>query len=313
MESVLVKVLPVIILIALGYFIRRKKLLTNEEMGGLKKLVIKIALPVLLFHIFVDMDLKFEYIGVVSVMITFCVTLFVIGILIRKFKPSIGKGFPYILPGFAFGLMGLALYQTAFPDLPVSDYSVFGMGHELFIWMILLTVMQVDLKADAFSPKKLLEVFKSPLVLSVLLGIGLNILGVKEIIDNNGILSSFYAVVPLLTSIGTPVILIYCGFELAFDGEHIKQSVIYLVLRRVIVYVLGALFVWLIYPLVTTVDRQFVINWFMLLMISPPLSMGMLVGTYGEESDAEIINNTVVMDTLLSIVTYIVIVVLVIN
>lgn len=61
MIGVMSNVVPIILLILFGYIIRIKGLLKAETMIGIKKLVLDISLPAILFSTFLNMNFEKGY------------------------------------------------------------------------------------------------------------------------------------------------------------------------------------------------------------------------------------------------------------
>lgn len=86
MGEIISKITPVFILIFLGFIFKKKGLIKQETMDEMKKLVLDIALPALLFIIFIHMEIKIEVLGLTAVNILFFCLLLVFTYLIKDLK-----------------------------------------------------------------------------------------------------------------------------------------------------------------------------------------------------------------------------------
>jgi predicted permease len=70
------RVLPILILIGLGHWIRRSNFLSESTMEDLKKIAVNMALPAVLFLSFLYIELKLKYFVIFVVLFGLCVGLF---------------------------------------------------------------------------------------------------------------------------------------------------------------------------------------------------------------------------------------------
>ena len=61
MQELLRKLLPILLLLLIGFFAKKKKLFTDSFIEGLKVLILNIALPMVLFDSFSSMTLQVSY------------------------------------------------------------------------------------------------------------------------------------------------------------------------------------------------------------------------------------------------------------
>ena len=108
--SIVQMVLPVLIAFGLGTLCKRKSIIGEEGLKGLKAVVGKITLPAVLFYAF----LTAEYSGRIA--LTFgtvflaCVLGLLAGYALRRFVKPYGKYLPFLLTEFEGGMLGYALF-----------------------------------------------------------------------------------------------------------------------------------------------------------------------------------------------------------
>ena len=83
MTGVMSNVVPIILLILFGYIIRIKGLLKAETMIGIKKLVLDISLPAILFSTFLNMNFEKGYFLVILISFAMLCVFFLIGFFIH--------------------------------------------------------------------------------------------------------------------------------------------------------------------------------------------------------------------------------------
>ncbi len=124
--------------------LEKTNFLSQEAINGFKKkIVIDIALPSVLFIAFVNLDFKTEYFGLI-LSIFFIVYYYDDSrfFLLKKIPVMNHPILPFILSGFSFGLLGIPLYITVFGEANLLSMAVMGIGHEIFIWFVYVTVMK---------------------------------------------------------------------------------------------------------------------------------------------------------------------------
>ena len=85
---VVARIIPIILIIALGNLIRVRSILSADTVDELRGLVVNIALPTVLFAAFLDMELEPEFVGLFVTMATICAVLLGLGYLARALRGS---------------------------------------------------------------------------------------------------------------------------------------------------------------------------------------------------------------------------------
>ena len=70
------RVLPILFLIGLGYWIRRREFLQASTIDDLRKVVVNITLPAVLFIGFLKIDLELKYLVLFITLYLLCIGLF---------------------------------------------------------------------------------------------------------------------------------------------------------------------------------------------------------------------------------------------
>ena len=81
------RVLPILLLLSLGYWIRLKNFLSPPTIEDLRKFVVNITLPAVLFISFLNIELKSAYFVIFGFTFLLCILLFLMGrFLISQFN-----------------------------------------------------------------------------------------------------------------------------------------------------------------------------------------------------------------------------------
>lgn len=306
--EMLSKVLPIILLFALGYVIRKGSLISKEGIEAIKGVVVNLALPAILFKTFLTMEFELGQVAIPILIILLLSIILIVGRALNKINPIAHKLTPYISSGFCFGLLGIPLFTIVFGEENLAIFSLIGLGHEVFVWCILYPILQFDFNNEKFRFKELIKVFKSAILISIFAGLTLNIIGLKPLFFENPLLKGVYGAIEYLGSVATPLILIAIGFGIEVKKGNIMQTLKLLATRMTLIMVIGYIFKVIVINPIIGVTQIFNYAYFTFLILPPMFSLPMLVGKYGTREDEELANNVVVVSTILSLIIFIVMV-----
>mgnify|MGYP000979137201 CR=1 FL=1 len=111
---ILNRVLPILFLIGLGHWIRRSHFVAESTVDDLRKLVVTLALPSVMFISFLEMKLQTKYLVIFVLVFAINVALFALG---RSLKMRLGVEylyFPFLMTGFEYGMLGVSLFGSAY-------------------------------------------------------------------------------------------------------------------------------------------------------------------------------------------------------
>ena len=173
-------VLAILLLLFLGYWFRRTNFLSESIMDGLRKLVINVALPSVLFLSFLNIDLQLSFVVLSVIIFILNILLYLLG---RFLGPRVAPDhpyFPFLMTGFEYGMLAISLFGSAYGLSKIGLIAVADLGHELFIWFVFLPLLLA--KRDGTQrPSELLQSFaKSPLIIAILSALLFNALGLRE-------------------------------------------------------------------------------------------------------------------------------------
>lgn len=305
MNGVFSNLIPVILLIIFGYLIRKKEAIKPSTITDIKKIIINVSLPAILFVTFIDMNFKKEYFVVMAVIFIMLYIFYFVGVLANKIKFLNHPLTPFAATCFCFGLFGLSLYGTVFGMENLDKITVFGAGHELFIWLIYYNTLKFKFQDEKISLKLLKGVVKSPLLISVFVGISFNLLGFGVYFKEVQALKGVYTTIKYLADIGNPLILIIIGYDLRFDKKYMKQSAKFVIMRLIIILSIGYALKFLVIDKLIQPEPLFDYAYFTFLISPLPFSLPIFVSEYCEEY-TELINNSVVLSTVVCMVMFIV-------
>ncbi|MGM9632109.1 MAG: AEC family transporter [Eubacteriales bacterium] len=244
-------VLPIILMIVIGYILKKINLLEDEMAKKLNTLVFKLFLPAMLFlnvykiQNFAEIDFSFV---IFAVGIT--VALFLVGIPVMHVFFKENRQRSVLLQGIFrtnYALVGIPLAGSLFGEegeIIASLLSAFVVPTFNILAVICLTVYSSGDKKP--SLKAVLKgIAKNPLILGI--AAGLVTLGIRAVFVKYGIefrLSSItpvYKTLTYLSNVATPIALLVLGarFELSAVPKLKKQIIFGTVMRVAVVPVIG--------------------------------------------------------------------------
>lgn len=227
----LVSVLPILFLIGVGMVLRVTRVLDDAGVEALKKLVVNVVLPAVLFNAFLALEFQTEYIAILVLIPALCLLLLVLGHVVRRVLPGHSAVTPYLFTGFEFGMLGIALFTAAYgvENLPVV--GMVGLGHEFFIWFVFVTLLRRSMEGAVSAGETLRSFVTSPLIIAIAAGLLLNVLGLAPVLANNPVGAALLQTLSYLAAVIVPVILIVVGHGTRLTRDGVMQAAPLVVLR----------------------------------------------------------------------------------
>jgi len=299
------RVLPILLLIFLGNWIRRKNFVTENTVNDLRKLVVNLALPAVLFISFLGIEFKSSYFFIFGFTFTLCILLFLLGKFLEKQFKIEHPYFPYLMTGFEYGMLGISLYGSAYGLERIGYIAIADLGHEIFIWFVFLPLLLM--KRDGVqNVGGLAKTFlTSPVVIAIIASIILNILGLVEFLYRAPITGGFMFTLEFLANLTIPLMLIIIGYGIKLDRYGIKEASTVVIIRLAILLPLALIINAVVIRKLLGLPPAFEAALFTLLILPPPFIIPLYTPpNIGDEK--RYINNVLTLYTVVSISIYIV-------
>lgn len=300
-KDIIVKLGPVFILIGLGVLINKIKLLKPETGDDLKKLIINISLPAILFTAFLTIDLKISYIFIFILIFFLCFALYFFGFLVKKILKIDSDYVPFLMTGFEFGMMGVVFFGAAFGLKNIAYIGLMTLGHEFFIWFVYVTLLKRKFSGNNGFSKTVKDFISSPVIIAIILGLVFNILNLKTTLENFFLARVILQTLEYLTGLTVPLILIIIGFTLKFDFNLFKKGILLILIRILTVTVTAVLINIFIFTMLFHFDRIFSAALFTFLILPPPFILPLFVK---EKEELQYINSVLLLYSIVSIAVF---------
>ena len=193
--------------------LRKTRFLAESTVGDLKKLIVNITLPSVLFLAFAGVNLEGRHLVIVAVVFAACLLALLLG---RLIGPPLGLRSPYfpaLMTGFEAGMMGYAIFGAVYGAGQIFNFAVVDLGQVLFVFFVLVPFVQ-RLSTGAISFGQTLRNFlKTPVILAIFLGIAANRLGVLPALQGWPVSAAVLRTVELLGGLTMPLIALVIGYE----------------------------------------------------------------------------------------------------
>ena len=296
------RVLPIILLLLTGVFLRRIAFLAPETVQDLKKLVVNVTLPALLFAAFSTVALEPRYVVIVGAIFAACLLALLLGRLLLHATPIASPVFPPLLTGFEAGMMGYALFSAVYGQENVFRFGVVDLGQVTFVFFVLVPLLKRQSEGAQPFLDTLQGFLKTPVILAILGGILFNQLGLVDLMSSWPPTASVLETVSLLGSMTTPLIVLAIGYELHFRPGALRLPVLTTAIRLAIWVPAGLLLThvaisWL------NLDPGFAPAIMTMFILPPPFVIPLFMPT-GPQHEHDYVLNTLTLATLATLLAF---------
>jgi predicted permease len=300
------RVLPILLLLSLGYWIRARNFLSPKTIEDLRKFVVNVTLPAVIFISFLQIELKTTYFVIFGFTFLLCILLFFLGRLLKRQFHIGHEYFPYLTTGFEYGMLGVSLFGSAYGISKIGYIAVVDLGHEIFIWFVFLPLLLMKRDGRHSLAGIGRSFVTSPVVIAILASLILNVLGMAATLDELPVTGALMSTLQFLGELTIPLILIIVGYGIKFDRQGLQDSLQIVLIRLVILIPLALIVNTFLIRNLLQLDAFFEAAIFTLLILPPPF----IVPLYAKKNlplpEKQYINNVLMVHTVISIAIYII-------
>ena len=218
--SVLETALPVFVALIMGMLCRSRGFLTRDGVDTLKKVIINLTLPFVLFNSFATAEYSLSSLVLPLVVYAVCTVLLLLGFLIIRISGMQSRLAPFLASGFEAGMLGFALFGLLYPDESLSKFAMIVLGQEIFVFTLykMLLTRKTGLKAI------LDDFLHSPTLIAVVLGLVVGASGLYGKLQDWGIATIVDSVTSFVSAPTGMIILLTVGYDLVLKEIPWKQT-----------------------------------------------------------------------------------------
>ena len=299
--SILKVVLPLLVSLGIGFFARRRSVLTPEAIEGMKTFVLKFALPFMLFGLFFTAEYSVRVLLFAATMFALGFVGLGLGFLIGKPLERRSPMLKYMTAGWEVGMLGYALYALLFGTENLRYMALMDFGQVLFVFSGFIAAL------NARTGRPLKESLKSlltnPVPWAMVSGAALAILGVSKALEPSGLTGVITSVCNFISAPLSCLIFIVVGYGIEFSKKNFATAAISAVMRTL---VCGALCVVALLFIGAFIPLSDPMRWAIIVIFLTPAPFILTMYTNSEQERADV-SMSLSLQTLVSVLAFIII------
>jgi len=216
--AILKTVLPVLVLLLVGHFARRWRILSQEGIDGIKSIVIKVMLPIVQFRAFLQVHFGMDMLLITLGVFLVCIIGLLLGRLSGKVFRSSAPYERFLFTSYEVGMLGYALYIVLFGNEQVANFATVAFGQELYVFMIMVPALQMFDGRKPTAKEAALSIAKTPVLIAIFAGIIGSIAGLGALLNRTAAGEVVYGVMEFASAPTAALMLIVIGYGLDFKG-----------------------------------------------------------------------------------------------
>ena len=216
-------VAPVLVMIIIGMVCRRTKMISQTGVDNIKKFITTFALPVAIFHAVSTAKYNKNIVIVFATMLVVVIIAFVVGFAIKGIvKEPYRKYFPFIMTIYEGGMMAFPLYQSLMGVEHMSNIALIDVTCGVFAFGVYFGMLTMTDQGIKVSGKQLLiNAFKSPIFVALVLGILIGVTGVMNSFVETSAGGVYLGIKDMVASPVSAMILLCVGYEFSLEKYSI--------------------------------------------------------------------------------------------
>lgn len=299
-QSLLTKLLPILIALALGVVIRKSGMLDAKGMAALKTVVTRVTLPFVIFQAFYKVNYTLNTFITALTVLLICLMLFGLGFILKKYLKNLTSLLPFTLAGFEMGMLGFPLFLLLAGQENMGSIAVADLGQEVFVFTIYLFMLRRQTGGEQSLREAVREVAKNPVIIAVALGLLTGITGLGKMLAGGmagDVIESICGFVSAPTAV---LILLSIGYDLKLERRLLKRAGLVMLLRAAAVLAIGGGLTLLLF-LIIPYDPWLLLALLTMLVLPAPF----VLPVYSQSrEEAEFVSMFLSLSTLLFILLY---------
>jgi len=297
-------IIPVVFMLALGWFARAKHILSPEHNAGIKKLIFSILLPILVFNAAFTLSVDPKYMLLMGYMFGLqCVTLLLGFLFSRILRGEYAHVSPYLMTTIEGGNAFYPLYLSLVGAGYTSYFVLLDIPGVFMIFLVIPLIMARVTATGARTGEMVKNAFTNPVIVMLLLGLILNITGVARRFMATPIYPAYEALANTATGPIAPLILFTLGYSFSIGRENLGAILKTLAVRLVLMGLgVGAAF--LLFPWILQ-DEALKIAVMLFLMCPPAFASPIiLVKVYRKDADGSFCSTYISVHMLATVIIF---------
>ncbi len=294
--------IPIIICLAIGILLKIKNIVSNNVIEGIRKIIVNIMLPALLFETFSTINYKLSDLTLIIAMFFICCLMLFIGFLLLPIFKVENKLMAFFSSGFEVGMLGYSLFALLYGSNNIGSLGIIDIGHTAFVFTLYTALLKKNKGKYSFTIKdSVKDMLTSPVLIALLIGVIVGVSGFGKLIYG----STFSPILRSTTStISAPLgtlILLTIGYTLDLKNIDIKFS-IKSVLLRLASTIVGLIMVYFVKVLLGGLN-EYILKAFIFMFILPP---PFIIPLFCDEKDLKKVSSKLSIHIIISLVLFVI-------
>lgn len=293
-------ILPILLLFVLGFILQKSKSFSEPTIAGIKRIVSDLALPALMFQAFSTLEIESSYLLLVITIFLVCLVMVLLGKALAKPLGMKSPYFPLMMGGFEMGMLGYALFISVYGVEHLGKLALVDLGQVLFVFFVLMALL-IKERDGVHNTKVLLRQFlTSPVIIAICAGILVSLFG--KHLEPNPLVTALGEFISLLANLTVPLIAISIGYGIHIRKEGLAKAGKTILVRKVLLVAIALLINHFLVD--GLLGMSAIYRYAVLLMfLTPPPFIVTIFMKRGDKENADYVDNTLSMDTLISIIS----------
>lgn len=228
--------LPVLAALALGVLCRKLNFLTRNGVDTLKKVVVNLTLPAVVFAAFATAEYSLQTIAIPVLVFLLCCAGLGLGKVLARLLRLPGRVTPYLAAGFEAGMLGYALFALLFPQESSARFAILDLGQTLFVF----TLYKALLSGGKETKSLWKDIVNTPILWGAFAGLLVGATGLFAWMTRNGSAAVVTSLTDFLSAPTGMMILLAVGYDLDFAQIRWRETARFVVLRLAAMAILFA-------------------------------------------------------------------------
>lgn len=289
-------VIPVVVLFGIGFLFRRIAFLKTQTVGELRKLVVRVALPALLFQAFLTVEADARTILMAAGIFVLTGLLMFAAFGVNRLSGNRLGVRPFLFGGYEAGMLGYALFLSAFGQAALSTFASVDLGQVLFVFLVLMPMLE-SRRGGGGLKTALKGIAGSPVIWAIVLGLVIGLV-LRRADSGPQVLGPVMDLVELVGGLTVPLISLVIGYELEVHPASLGKALVFVLVRKAVLVGVGVVVL-----ATSVISEPLTQAAFLTLMILPPPFVVILAAKEGEARE---ISTILSVSTIVSVLAFII-------
>lgn len=298
---------PTFLMLGLGFFARKRGLLTAEQAAGVDVLAFRMLFPVMIFDaLFTSGIPAGTGLLVLAVLALRLLSMAAAWLLGRATRSEQAYLLPYLYPSTDGGSVAYPLYATIVGAGFIQNIVMLDLSSMIIAFLVIPVMVSLNSAEKKSARQLVLDVLHNRSVQVMLLGLAANLLGLYGWLQASAWGEVYSNAVSTLTAPLVPLILFGIGYNFKLEKGSMKTLLTALGMRTAVMALGGAALL-VLFPQLAA-EREMRIAMQLYFVCSPMLALpAVLSPVYKDKSDSGFVSAFLSLSVVVSLVWYIII------